>query len=70
VAVLVAIAMTLVVTMGSLVGMMLPAILTRLRMDPATASVPLVTSAADIVGILIYFSLAVALLNLPTGAAL
>jgi magnesium transporter len=67
VAVLVAIAMTLVVTVGSLVGMMLPIILTRLRMDPATASVPLVTSAADIVGILIYFSLAVALLNLPAG---
>ncbi len=67
VAMLVAIAMTLVVAMGSLVGMMLPFILDRLRMDPATASVPLVTSAADIAGILIYFSLAVALLNLPTG---
>ncbi|HDP88583.1 MAG TPA: magnesium transporter [Thioalkalivibrio sp.] len=64
-ALLVAVAMTLVVTMGSLVGMMLPLILQRLRLDPATASVPLVTSAADIVGILLYFSLAVALLELP-----
>jgi magnesium transporter len=65
IAVVVALAMTGVVVMGSLVGMLLPFILTRVRLDPATASAPLVTSVADIGGILIYFSIAVWLLHIP-----
>jgi magnesium transporter len=51
-------AMVLVVVVGSLVGMSLPFLLTRLKVDPATASAPLITSIADILGVLIYFSLA------------
>jgi len=31
-------------------------------MDPATASAPLVTSIADVGGILVYFSVAIAIL--------
>jgi magnesium transporter len=50
--------MILIVLVGSLIGMLLPFILTRLKMDPATASGPLITSLADIAGVLIYFSLA------------
>lgn len=65
-ALVVALTMTLVVVMGSLVGMLLPFILTRIRLDPATASTPLVTSVADIGGILIYFSIAVWLLHIPS----
>jgi magnesium transporter len=38
-------------------------------MDPATASTPLITSVADVVGILIYFSIASAILTLPSPAA-
>ena len=58
VAVVVGMTMTLVVVMGSLIGMSLPFLLVRLKLDPATSSAPLVTSIADISGVLIYFSLA------------
>ncbi|MDD3440660.1 MAG: magnesium transporter [Kiritimatiellae bacterium] len=62
VAVIVAISMVAVVVMGSLTGILLPMGLNRLRLDPATASVPLITSVADILGVLIYFSIATAIL--------
>ena len=66
IALLVALAMTAIVTVASILGMALPVVLNKLRLDPATASVPLVTSLADIGGILIYFSLAALLLGLAT----
>lgn len=53
-----AISMVITVVTGSLLGMLLPFLLTKLRIDPATASVPLITSACDIIGILIYLSFA------------
>jgi magnesium transporter len=58
--ILVPVALTMVATVifGSLVGMSLPFLLTRLRLDPATASAPLITSIADIGGVLIDFSIA------------
>jgi magnesium transporter len=59
-------AMLAVVIMGAMIGMLLPFLLQRLNMDPATASTPLITSVADVVGILIYFSIASAILTLPT----
>jgi magnesium transporter len=58
VAVVVALTMVLVVTLGSVIGMSLPFLLDRLNMDPATASAPLVTSIADIAGVIVYFSFA------------
>ena len=58
VAVVVSLTMIAVVITGSLVGISLPFILHRFGLDPATASAPLVTSIADITGVLIYFSLA------------
>jgi magnesium transporter len=54
----VAVTMLAVVTAGSLVGMSLPFAFTRLGWDPATASGPLITSISDILGVLIYFSVA------------
>jgi magnesium transporter len=56
--VVVALTMTLIVLVGSLLGMSLPFLLTRFGFDPATASAPLITSLADISGVLIYFSIA------------
>jgi len=50
--------MVLTVIFGSLVGMSLPFLLTKFKRDPATASAPLITSIADIGGVLIYFSIA------------
>jgi magnesium transporter len=55
---IVASTMTIIVLVGSLIGMSLPFLLTRFRIDPAVASAPLVTSLADISGVLIYFSIA------------
>ena len=63
VALVVAITMVVVVIVGSLIGLSLPFLLGRLNLDPATASAPLVTSLADISGVLIYFSLATWLLE-------
>jgi len=56
--VVVSLTMTIVVVVGSLLGMSLPFVLSRFNMDPATASGPLITSLADIAGVLIYFSIA------------
>ena len=58
-----AVTMTLIVIAGSLIGMLLPFIFTRLKIDPATASAPLITSLADILGVLIYFTVASKLLG-------
>jgi magnesium transporter len=65
VALVVSLSMVLIVLIGSLVGMSLPFILAKLRFDPATASAPLVTSIADATGVLIYFTIATALLPMP-----
>lgn len=54
----VAAAMMIVVVIGSLFGLLLPVALRRMGFDPAAAGAPLITSLADIGGILIYFSIA------------
>jgi magnesium transporter len=54
----VALTMVCIVLVGSIVGLSLPFIFTRFGVDPATASAPLITSIADISGVLIYFSIA------------
>lgn len=58
----VALAMLLIVMVGSLIGMSMPFLLNRFGLDPATASGPLITSIADIMGVVIYFSIATAIL--------
>ncbi len=64
IAVVVSLTMVLIVMVGSLIGMSLPFIFRKMKLDPATASAPLITSIADIVGVLIYFSIATWYLNL------
>jgi len=54
----VAVTMILNVMAGSMIGLVLPFVFTRFKVDPATASAPLITSIADITGVLIYFSIA------------
>ncbi len=56
--IVVSIAMILNVMAGSIIGLLTPFIFTKLQLDPATASAPLITSIADISGVLIYFSIA------------
>jgi magnesium transporter len=47
-----------VVLWGSLVGSMLPFVLRRLGLDPATASAPFVATLVDVTGLVIYFTTA------------
>ncbi|WP_104203115.1 magnesium transporter [Billgrantia saliphila] len=65
VAMVVAASMVVIVLFGSLLGMCLPFVLNRVGWDPATASAPLVTTLIDASGVLIYFTIATAVL---TGA--
>jgi magnesium transporter len=47
-----------VVTWGTLAGSMLPFLLRRIGLDPASASAPFVATLVDVTGIVIYFSVA------------
>lgn len=64
IAVIVASSMLVIVLIGSLIGMSLPFLLSRMKLDPATASGPLVTSIADAVGVLVYFGIASQVLDI------
>ncbi|MFC1476778.1 magnesium transporter [Fibrobacterota bacterium] len=54
----VGLSMLSIVVVGNLVGMILPFILAKVKIDPAVASGPLITTIADATGLLIYFSIA------------
>jgi len=51
-------AMILNVIVGCLIGILLPFLFTKFKKDPATASTPLITTIADIVGTGIYLGIA------------
>ncbi|MCY2961174.1 MAG: magnesium transporter [Planctomycetota bacterium] len=48
---------------GTLAGALLPFLLKRSGLDPASASAPLVATLVDVTGLVIYFSVAIALLS-------
>jgi magnesium transporter len=52
-----------VVLFGTVAGSMLPFILRRFGLDPASASAPFVATVVDISGLVIYFTLASVLLR-------
>ena len=52
-----------VVLWGTLCGAMLPFILRRLKLDPATISAPFVATAVDVTGLMIYFTVALFVLR-------
>ncbi|TVQ94796.1 MAG: magnesium transporter [Deltaproteobacteria bacterium] len=58
IALVVASTMVSIVVVGSVIGASLPFLLSRLKLDPATASAPLITSIADATGVVLYFSIA------------
>jgi len=59
----VAFALLGVVMFGTLAGSMLPFILRRLGLDPASASAPFVATLVDVTGLVIYFTVAKVLLG-------
>lgn len=52
-----------VVMWGTLAGSMLPLILRRCGFDPAVSSAPFVATLVDVTGLIIYFSIAIAILS-------
>ena len=49
--------------LGNLAGSMLPFALQRLGFDPASASAPFVATLVDVTGLVIYFTIALAILS-------
>jgi len=54
----VSLSLLVVVMWGTMVGSMLPFLLQRLGLDPASASAPLVATLSDVMALLIYFTVA------------
>ncbi len=52
-----------IVTFGSMAGSMLPFLLQKLKFDPASASAPFVATLVDVSGLVIYFTVALAILS-------
>jgi magnesium transporter len=63
IALTVGLALTAVVTFGSMAGSMLPFVLKWLGFDPATASALFVATLVDVTGLVIYFSVAIVILR-------
>jgi magnesium transporter len=59
----VSLSLVLVVLWGSLIGSLLPLLLRRLGFDPATSSAPFVATLVDVIGLIIYFSVASVILR-------
>ena len=60
----VAISMALAMVIAVTVGTLLPIVLARLNVDPAVSTGPFVTSAVDVLGLLIFFAVSSALISL------
>jgi magnesium transporter len=60
----VGVAIFAIVIWAATVGAILPLVLTRLRVDPAVVSAPLISSLVDATGLIIYFSVAQLVLDL------
>jgi magnesium transporter len=63
VAMTVGLALVGVVTWGTIGGAMLPFLLRRLGLDPATSSAPFVATLVDVTGLIIYFNVALFILR-------
>ena len=56
--------MFIIVLWANLLGTLLPIILTKMKLDPAVTSSPLLTTIVDSTGLLIYFTAAQFIFNL------
>lgn len=57
-------AVVAIIMIANLLGALLPILLTKLRLDPAVISSPLLTTVVDALGLLIYFSIAALIFSL------
>lgn len=65
IALIIGLSMISIVLVANTFGALLPFALERVKIDPAVASSPLITSVMDVLGLIIYFSIAVVILS-PT----
>lgn len=63
IALIIGLSMVSIVLVANTFGALLPFLLQRVKIDPAVASNPLITSVMDVLGLLIYFSIAVLVLT-------
>lgn len=59
----VAVSLVLIVLWGTLSGSMIPILLKKIGLDPATASAPFVATLVDVTGLIIYFTIAALFLS-------
>ncbi len=64
VSIVVSLSIILVVYVASMIGALLPLIASKLGIDPAVISAPLITTMADSIGLTLYFTLAILFLGL------
>lgn len=62
VALVLALSMVTIVMVGCVIGMSLPFVLSKFKLDPASASAPLITSVCDASGVVVYLYIAAQLL--------
>ncbi|MDC3425461.1 magnesium transporter [Aquibacillus sp. 3ASR75-11] len=65
--ILVGISIMVTLIVATIAGALIPIIMDRLKIDPAVASGPFISTINDIISILIYFGLATAFMNLLLG---
>lgn len=63
-AITVAASIVAIVTMGTLMGSLLPLAIKRVGMDPAVSSTPFIASLVDVLGLLLYFGVANLILSM------
>lgn len=59
----VAVSLVFIVLWGTISGSMIPLLLKKIRLDPATASAPFVATLVDVTGLIIYFTIAAIFLS-------
>jgi len=59
----VSVSLVFIVLWGTLAGSLIPFVLKKVKMDPATASAPFVATLVDVTGIIIYFTIAALFLS-------
>lgn len=64
IAALLSITVVVIVYVASIIGGLLPLLAVKVRVDPASISAPLITTIADIVGLTLYFTMAMLFLSL------
>ncbi|MDG5785912.1 magnesium transporter [Evansella sp. AB-P1] len=62
-AAIVGVSLFLTLSIATIIGAVVPVAINKLKLDPAIASGPFITTVNDILGLLIYFSIATALLD-------